>query len=793
MIELYLRLAGATLLLLAPGALLARSASGAVVTSLALIFGAMLVVFATGSSLTLALWLLLAAGLAAIPVGLRRQVAAPAPDPIWLAVLGVGVLVGVLLWHVLPEPSGDALFHLARVRKLVAFDELSLEGVGEFVDGGLHPGYAFPLWHAFLALVAKLAGVDPADVVVHEAAVLAPLSFLVVYEAGVAVFRSRWLGVATLAGTIGVTALASGSGGALRLLALPATAGGRMLLVPAALALVFTYLHEPTRARLALVAGAGLVLAVVHPTYALFLLLVLAGFAVVRAVIEPSELRRLLVAGAAFTVGAAVFLAWLFPVVQDTASFTPSGEQVLSKRHGFDRYPGQFIVESESSFHLNPEVLTRAGPVPLAALCLVPLALFAVRRRWAAFVLGGTLVVLAVLLSDVLFPRFVDAVSLSQARRLAAFLPFAFALAGGAAVLARVLSFAVLPLALAAGIALEWAWPGDFGYRLEEGGPTLPVWIALVGSLAAIVLGFLLRSRLPTLERADWLPAAACVLFVVPMAVTSGWERPEPHQELSPGSEPRSTSTCSRATSCSRIPRRRTGSPRTRRCTWRCRRRRTSGTRKRTGRTSASRAGRTTCGRGASPTATTGSCSIEKRVNQVTCAPEALLGRSLHALREHAEAVAKQVEPRAGDLLDRAEAAEEARPPLAAQDAEAALLEHARHVVGVAQADVRRVLREHEVALLHSLDQVARVRRVHGERPAGTSTRLQLRAHREEDVVADVLDEVGGDGLVEARGVERKRRRVRDLERALGKELAGLRDRELLEVDPDGAAPNVER
>ena len=30
----------------------------------------------------------------------------------------------------------------------------------EFADGGLHPGYAFPLWHAFLALVGKLAGED---------------------------------------------------------------------------------------------------------------------------------------------------------------------------------------------------------------------------------------------------------------------------------------------------------------------------------------------------------------------------------------------------------------------------------------------------------------------------------------------------------------------------------------------------------------------------------------------------------------------------------------------------------
>lgn len=533
MIELYLRLAGATLLLLVPGALLARSASGAVVTSLTLIFGAMVVVFATGSSLMLALWLLLAAGLVAIAIALGRR-SLPATDPIWLGVLGAGVLAGLLLWLVLPDPSGDALFHLARVQKLLAFDELSLESVGEFVDGGLHPGYAFPLWHAFLALVAKVAGVDPTDVVVHEAAVLAPLSFLVVYEAGAAVFRSRWLGVATLAGTVGVTALASGSGGALRLLALPATAGGRMLLVPAAIALVFTCLHEPTRSRLVLVAASGLVLAVVHPTYALFLLLVLVGFAVVRALVEPPELRTLLLAGAAFTIGAGIFLAWLAPVVQDTASFTPSGEEVLSKRHGFERYPGQFIVESATSFHVNPAVLTRAGPVPLAALCLVPLALFAVRRRWAAFVLGGTLVVLAVLLSDALFPRFVDVVSLSQGRRLAAFLPLAFALAGGAAVLARAVSWVVLPLALGAGIALEWAWPGDFGYRLEEGGPTLPVWIALAGSLVAIIVGLLLRSRLPTLERADWLPAAACVLFVVPMAFTSGWERPQPHQELTP-------------------------------------------------------------------------------------------------------------------------------------------------------------------------------------------------------------------------------------------------------------------
>ena len=537
MIELYLRLAGATLLLLVPGALLARSASGVIVTSLTLIFAALVVVFVAGSSLTLALWLLLAATLAAIPLALRR----PRDSLLlgerwaWLAVLGGGVLFGLVLWRMLPQPAGDALFHLARVRKLTTFDGLSLEGVGEFVDGGLHPGYAFPLWHGFLGLVAEIARVDPALVVRHEAAVLAPLSLLVLYEAGVAVFRSAWLGLATVAATLGWLAFASNSGGAFRSLALPATVGGRLLLVPAALALVFAYLREPTRGRLLLVGAAGFVLAVVHPSYAPFTLVVLGGFALARVLVVRAELRTIATALGVFALASGLFLAWLFPVVRDTASFTPAAEQVGERAHSFARYPRQFIVESPERYHVAPALISRAGPVPVAALCLVPLALFAARRRWAALALGGTVATLLLLLLDPVFPRLADAVSLSQARRLTGFLPIAFAFAGGAAVLARVASWGVLPLALTAGVALEWAWPGDFGYVLEDGGPTSPVWIALVGGAAALALVPVAVARLPALERDDWLPAAACALFVAPLLVTTGWERPRRVQELSPG------------------------------------------------------------------------------------------------------------------------------------------------------------------------------------------------------------------------------------------------------------------
>ena len=71
----------------------------------------------------------------------------------------LGVLAGVLVWHVAGTLDGDALFHLARVRKLLAFADLHLRTLDEFKDGGLHPGYAFPLWHLFLAFVARLSGV----------------------------------------------------------------------------------------------------------------------------------------------------------------------------------------------------------------------------------------------------------------------------------------------------------------------------------------------------------------------------------------------------------------------------------------------------------------------------------------------------------------------------------------------------------------------------------------------------------------------------------------------------------
>ena len=57
-----------------------------------------------------------------------------------------------------------------------------------------------------------------------------------------------------------------------------------------------------------------------------------------------------------------------------------------------------------ASYRLAPEVFGRGGAIAVAALIMVPLAALVPLRRWSAFVLGGSLAVLAVTLTSALFP-----------------------------------------------------------------------------------------------------------------------------------------------------------------------------------------------------------------------------------------------------------------------------------------------------------------------------------------------------------------------------------------------------
>jgi hypothetical protein len=529
---LYLRLALATGVVLAPGWAIARAVgvrglAATVAWAFTALFVALAITFLLGAPLVVALVLLLAAGAAALPFARRRRFAEPLPG--WQGVAAAGALLGALLWHVAGEIGGDGLFHLARARKLLALDDLSLDAVNEFPDGGLHPGYAFPLWHGFLALVARVAWVDPAEVVLHEPSVLAPVAVVVAYEAAYVLFGRVVPAASAAAAGVALVAMAPGHGGAFTALALPAT-GSRQILVPTALVLALAAARLPAPGLLASAGAASLVLALVHPTYALFLWVPFAGYVAVRWAWTRAEARDGTLALGALVAPALLFFVALLPVIRDTASVSPSASE---RERGFAQYAGQ-LTGSDDRFAVAPELFGRAGAVAVGALLLVPLAALATRRRWAAFVVGGSLAVFLVTLVPPVFTAFADVVSLSQARRLAGFLPFGVAFAGGMGVLAALLGPLALVVSVVLGLVFQLAYSGDFGYVLDGGGPAWATWVAVAGALVALVAGIVRRDRAPR-GTAGRLAAWSAALFLLPVFVAglAEWS-PSPGRTPSP-------------------------------------------------------------------------------------------------------------------------------------------------------------------------------------------------------------------------------------------------------------------
>jgi hypothetical protein len=516
--------AAAAVVLLVPGAFVVRAfgwpadlavgLAASLAWSLVLLFGALLLTFAVAGSLTLTLVLLAAATLAAAVIALRRD--SPAVDRTDL-LASVGVTLASLplaaaAWYVHRTAIGDALFHVGYVRKLEELATLdSLESVGQVADGGLHPGYAFPLWHGALAAIARLAGVDAADAVIRTGPVLTPLFVLVAYAAGAALFRSWAGGVAVAAGATGIAVLTGEGLGALEVLSDPEGAA-RHLLFPALLALVFWYVRDGGRAAFAAVAAASFALAVVHPNYAPYAALVLGGCLLARLLVVRNlggDVPALGVSLGVLVLAAGAFAVWLWPTIADTASVTAGAADTARE---LARYPGVFAGTADS-FSVDPAAITRRGGLVVAALLAVPLAAFAGRRLWAALVLGASLAVLGVLLLPPLLTFLADLASVSQARRLVGFLPLPFALAG-ATVLAGRFRAAGVAAALAAGAAVRWAFPPDGG----SGPGEWPVWVALAGGALALGAAAWLRREGPPVTA--WA-AAAAVALVAPSAVAT--------------------------------------------------------------------------------------------------------------------------------------------------------------------------------------------------------------------------------------------------------------------------------
>src|SRR5207247_2074905 len=133
----------------------------------------------------------------------------------------------------------------------------------------------------------------------------------------------------------------------------------------------------------------------------------LGAFAVVRFV----EWRSSVIALGAAALPTLAALLWLRPLANESLGHNPTPAALAA---GLQKYAFELQAWSQHRFRIEPALVSRSGPVAVAALVLAPLAGIAFRRRWSAYVLGGTLALLALLLVPTLFVHVTDLVSLSQ-------------------------------------------------------------------------------------------------------------------------------------------------------------------------------------------------------------------------------------------------------------------------------------------------------------------------------------------------------------------------------------------
>ena len=297
--------------------------------------------------------------------------------------------------------------------------------------------------------------------------------------------------------------MAPGHGGAYTALALPATAA-RQLLVPAALALALARCAPLPACSRAPALHHSCSPSSIRPMR--FLWIPFGGFLAVRLAWRREGLRSGALALTALVVPAGLFLVWLVPVIRSTASVSPDAGE---RARAFDQYAGQ-LRGSVDHFSLAPQVFGRAGAVAVAALLLVPLTALASRRRWAAYVVGGSLAIFAITLVPWLFTPFSDVVSLSQARRARRVLPVRVRARRRHGRCSHHSSGpSSRPFALGAGIVCSGGIPVISGTRLEQGGPAWATWAAVGGATVALVFGL---RRLRSVEATAALASALLLL-----------------------------------------------------------------------------------------------------------------------------------------------------------------------------------------------------------------------------------------------------------------------------------------
>lgn len=516
-----------------PSALLALSA----IWSIAMVGLSLWAGFALETHVSGAIMILAVLTLGAIAAGHGR----PLPryeraDILPFAVaFGVGCLFAlVVAWDpVASVTAGDWIEHLGRVRKITSLPRLSsLEAIQIVApETGLHPVYAFPLWHGSMAYIASISGLDPGSVVLHISVLLAPLAAVAAYHAGLMVFGSRRLGLAVLAAQLAWAAFPWRVGGFFRQ-SYPGFVSVTILF-PIALALLFAHLRRRDPHTLAALAVTALLISVLHANYIPLLLIPVGAFLALHAWMERNRgtLRRVIEVGAALVVPFLLFLPWIWPWASAAGtSLDPAYRRAYAINHFVT-----LLDLNGDSIRMSADAFLRGGGALVLATGLVPFCVLAIRRRWGAFVVASFLTTMVVLLTYPGFRALSELMNIGQSRRLLYFLPVPFAIVGAALVLSRHRAAPVIAPVL--GTVVWLLYPGESSYAMVKPGPGWLAWLSLAALAAGVV--FAVVRRLDVNLAPTSLAALTASLAVAPVlagnAIGELPERQTAAQLLPPG------------------------------------------------------------------------------------------------------------------------------------------------------------------------------------------------------------------------------------------------------------------
>jgi len=423
---------------------------------------------------------------AALVVAVRRPPALPPVGRRELAVGAAGIAAFAYLgWRLSLPVVGDGLFHVGLMRKLEHAPGLSFANISPFLHGPANAGYAFPLMHAALAAVARLAGTDPVTAFRDVQPVCAALAIAAAYALGRALTGRRGIGL--LVAVLVAWDLCSLLNGLVIQINQPAPFS-IWVLTPAVLLLFLLEIGRVHRAAPA-TAAAAVAIALVHPTYAIPTLALAAGLLGGAWLAGRRRLRTpaLTLAGATILVGAVS--AWIWAVA------IRGGH-----RHPVVSHGDEFLLHGHHALLMYPWAPVFQRGYVLLAILLLPLA---ARYKRLLPLAGANVVLLAMLLVPGINTLGIKAVGMGQFHRFWQPLVWPAVAAAGACIAAAVLGrwAWVVAVVLALGFhevrGVDWVWQ-------------TPTSVLVVLGLAAVPLALLRpSSREPALAVT---PAAAALV-----------------------------------------------------------------------------------------------------------------------------------------------------------------------------------------------------------------------------------------------------------------------------------------